>query len=341
MNDDPRRMYIYGITIEDDTMAVWYFSRSHSAKSPEFKFMEDCWTYIRVMLSLMFATEEELGYDPTIQRRLDPETNRVCFVYEVDGHYYKTQKAIFDHRSLCITGRATRVWEVIEVASFDKLQPLEGSHTMVLKDVWLDAGLMTEGDIQREIFADLEKIADALQAGVEPKGFVGMDDESKQMLRKCLLAQDWHRYFLTLVCEWQGMTSKEVAEAAEPDSTLFGAPPTTEKPFNHRHCLKRQSRVVFKQVCVALHDVSKLGDAMTVLLSCVFALQLMFLAGWVHRDISSGNLYWFEGNNGEVRGILADLEYAKRFRPSDGKGSPDPKTVRMTVYIYRSEGSLT
>jgi len=109
---------------------------------------------------------------------------------------------------------------------------------------------------------------------------------------------------------------------------------------------------------VALHDVSKLGDVMTALLSCVFgeilrshcaipqvligstALQLMFLAGWVHRDISSGNLYWFEGNNGpEVRGILADLEYARRFRPSDG--NPDPKTVRMTAYIYGSEGSLT
>jgi len=208
---------------------------------------------------------------------------------------------------------------------------------------------MTEGDIQREIFADLEKVSNALQAGVELKGFMGMDDESKQKLRKCLLAQDWHRYFLTLVREWQGTVSKEVAEAAEPDSTLFGAPPATvrlssfphadlsrtslsqpsdllaheEKPFNRRHCSKRQSRVVFKQVCVALHDVLKLGDVMTALLSCVFceilrshcaipqvligsiALQLMFLAGWVHRDISSGNLYWFEGNNDpEVRGIL-------------------------------------
>ena len=56
MNDDPRRKHIYGvrlpngnpashlttfqITIEDDTMAVWYFSRSHSAKSPDFKFTE-------------------------------------------------------------------------------------------------------------------------------------------------------------------------------------------------------------------------------------------------------------------------------------------------------------
>ena len=253
------------------------------------------------MLSLMFATEEELGYDPTIQRRLDPEANRICFVYEVDGHYYKTQKAIFDHRSLCITGRATRVWEVIEVASFDKPQSLEGSHTVVLKDVWLDAGTMTEGDIQREIFADLEQIANALKEGKEPKGFAGMDDESKLMLQRCLLARDWHRYFLTLIHECQGMTSKEVAEAAVSDSTFFGTPPVPvrlsslryadlsrmslsrpsdllshgKKSFNRRHYPKRQSRVVFKEVCVALHDVSKLGDAMTALLSCVFG-EILF-----------------------------------------------------------------
>ena len=100
------------------------------------------------MLSLMSATEEELGYDLTMQHCLDPEVNRVCFVYEVNSHYYKTQKAIFDNQSLCITGRATRVWEAIEVASFNKLQLLEGSHMVVLKDIWLNAGLVTEGNIQ-------------------------------------------------------------------------------------------------------------------------------------------------------------------------------------------------
>ena len=67
----------------------------------------------------------------------------------------------------------------------------------------------------------------------------------------------------------------------------------------------------------------------------------MFLAGWIHRDISSGNLYWFEGNGGEVRGILADLEYAKRFRPLDGNGSLDPKMVRMTPYIYGIDSGVT
>ena len=28
------------ISIEDDTMAIWYFSQSHSAKSPDFKLTE-------------------------------------------------------------------------------------------------------------------------------------------------------------------------------------------------------------------------------------------------------------------------------------------------------------
>jgi len=38
-----------------------------------------------------------------------------------------------------------------------------------------------EGDIQQEIFPDREKIANALKAGKEPKGFMGMEDESKQI----------------------------------------------------------------------------------------------------------------------------------------------------------------
>ena len=266
--------------------------------------------YIQVMLSLMFATEEELGYDPTIQRRLDPKAKE--FVLSTRSTVITTRRR---RRSLtigvCITGRATRVWEVIEVASFDKLQSLEGSHTVVLKDVWLDAGSMTEGYIQREIFADLEQIANALEAGEELKGFADMDHESKQMLQKCLLARHWHRYFLTLVHECQGMTSKEVAEAAVSDSTFFGTPPAPVRPsslryadlsrmslsqpsdllshgkksFNRRHCPKRQSHVVFKEVCVALHDVSKFGDAMAALLSCVFGeitvrIALLRSADW-------------------------------------------------------------
>lgn len=51
--------------------------------------------------------------------------------------------------------------------------------------------------------------------------------------------------------------------------------------------------------------------------------MLLFLAGWVHRDIGSGNLLLYNG-----RGLLADLEYAKKFNADPQKqASADPKTV--------------
>jgi hypothetical protein len=52
------------------------------------------------------------------------------------------------------------------------------------------------------------------------------------------------------------------------------------------------------------------------------AVVLLFLVGWIHRDISSGNILWYEN-----RGLLIDLEYAKKFAP-DLRGSSDPKTAR-------------
>ncbi|KAH9848221.1 hypothetical protein C2E23DRAFT_862778 [Lenzites betulinus] len=50
------------------------------------------------------------------------------------------------------------------------------------------------------------------------------------------------------------------------------------------------------------------------------AYGILFLIGWIHRDISSGNVLFYNG-----RGILGDLEYAKKFDLSVG-GHSDPRT---------------
>jgi len=59
------------------------------------------------------------------------------------------------------------------------------------------------------------------------------------------------------------------------------------------------------------------------------ALILLFLAGWVHRDISTGNIIVVEDDDGGVRGFLSDLEYAKEM--SNESSSSDPKTVCFNV----------
>jgi hypothetical protein len=64
----------------------------------------------------------------------------------------------------------------------------------------------------------------------------------------------------------------------------------------------------------------------------------MFLAGYVHRDISSGNLLYFEpGGTAGSRGIIGDLEYAKCY--DDGSVGTDPKTVLTALRIAVLDGS--
>ncbi|KAG8937945.1 hypothetical protein FRC04_009870, partial [Tulasnella sp. 424] len=253
--------------------------------------------------------------------------------------------------------------------------PLDDPTPKVLKEVWLDSDSKTEGQNLDAIFERLQEIAAEGDEGI----FKGFNKKSKKSLKRCLKAKSWGRYFLTKVCDWQGCESKEVPPAAHSDPTLFDSPTSTITPSSiphsdrtrtttyqatnpvpvaqnrlpRRHCPKRQYRVIFEEVCEALHDVQRLRDVATALLDSVFALQLMFLAGWVHRDISSGNIYAYRFQKSgtkkvKVQGILADLEYAKRFEPELAEGSSDPKTgtaffmaveIQKQVLFYNLDAS--
>ena len=102
---------------------------------------------VRVFVSLLYATKEEMGFDPTVKRvRLNKET---CYVYEVNGRFFRTVRSIFHGRVHCITGRKTRVWEAVEVggSSWKEIsEEKNGGKHYALKDVWLDKGSDTEGD---------------------------------------------------------------------------------------------------------------------------------------------------------------------------------------------------
>lgn len=60
----------------------------------------------------------------------------------------------------------------------------------------------------------------------------------------------------------------------------------------------------------------------------VTALLLMFCAGWVHRDVSTGNVLARKSTKGwQVQ--LADFEYAKRYSYSECQLLSDPKIVSL------------
>lgn len=55
----------------------------------------------------------------------------------------------------------------------------------------------------------------------------------------------------------------------------------------------------------------------------------MYLARYVHRDVSTGNIILVTDANGGVRGKLSDVEYAKRFDADRTSG--DPKAVCLIL----------
>ncbi|EAU89776.1 other/FunK1 protein kinase [Coprinopsis cinerea okayama7 len=70
-----------------------------------------------------------------------------------------------------------------------------------------------------------------------------------------------------------------------------------------------------------------MGEAMDILKQCLSVLRLVFCAGWVHRDLSAGNILALrDGPNKKWQVKLSDLEYAKRFPSDDHCASPVPKT---------------
>jgi hypothetical protein len=319
------------ITIENTEMAVWYFSRSHLVKSQTFDFTEvnylcgcslssshfgqDIETFVRVFLSFVYATREEMGYDPTIHRT---EGEELQYVYEIPTEngtrYFRTIDSLAHRRVLCITGRKTRVWRAVEVKGFEGDAAREkpnGATEVALKDVWLDDGSTTEKEKLDAIFERLETIKeDAYQWAPPP-----LQSELKAALKN----EGYKDYFMEILCDSFSLgKSKEASCQATPtpgilefsrkapvgDETkavedrnmltgstqMAGCSDTTQngtKDLSHlkspltvktrSYKVKRQYRLVYKEVGESLDRVESLETAFDALLDTYIGRSAYFL----------------------------------------------------------------
>ncbi|KAF9441706.1 hypothetical protein P691DRAFT_790795 [Macrolepiota fuliginosa MF-IS2] len=347
MNDDPRRVFVFGFTIEDDKMALWYFSRSHSTKSKDFNFIRDYKQFISVFLSFIFADKAALGYDPMVHRSV---TGGIAYTYQipVDGvtRYFKSTGTLSSYRSLGITGRMTRVWKAIEVSS-PRGHPIDGKKEVALKDVWLEDDATPEKAIQDSIFAEVKKQRD-LRDNKEPSRLDLVTQwETNVDFEKVTKGDEYQKYFVKIAGDYQGVMTKIKPQDATPTTGLFfsnrprdggfrthripGSDSTRDRgdvtrpmeptvtqdrstaPRSYRP--KRRYIVVYSEICTALHDAVNLKTTFKALSDA--------LIGWLHRDVSTGNILIFV--DGEtVTGKLSDLEYAKEF--GSAAAHSDPKT---------------
>ncbi|KAF8501187.1 hypothetical protein JB92DRAFT_882570 [Gautieria morchelliformis] len=307
MRKDPCRRFTYGLTIENTQTRIWFACRSTVYVTKSFNFIEEHEKFIHFALSFCFATEIQMGWDPTIERLStgSSEEYKIEVQDKVTGKvvYVKTVELIADFGADAVRGRGTRVWKALSRQS-------DGTDMhVVVKDVWIDADRVREGDIRTM----LEERA-------------SNDKTNKDKIAK---------HFVTVLFSGNVLIDGQIDDTFDfiqrgheipPDSDELqlrvhksngiaisvstGGLPITypTMPFFRRvYGPKAHYRLIFAQVAQPIYSIRTLPQFFLAMRDAAIALQLMATYRWVHRDISPGNILVCENV-----GLLSDLEYMKQ-----------------------------
>ncbi|KAF5363409.1 hypothetical protein D9756_001077 [Leucocoprinus leucothites] len=287
MNDDPRRMWMYG----------------------------DYRTLIRVLLSFLCAEPEKMGFDPTVHRM--SLADKTQYVYQVgpknDPQFYRTTRAIFNPDDPSITGRKTRVWEAIRVAGChpgEYSHALDDEHKYAIKDVWLNEGTHTEREKLDNIFKQLAEISKS------PPNHEWYSPTLQAVVTEALRDENYKRYFINIIVDSKGFSCRAKPRGVKHNLKILRELQeeltSMDSRSNRQGFVKQQYRLVYGDVGDSLHDSRDFSTAFHAIQDVFIALVLLFLANWVHCDVSTGNIIVIQ-KNGKVSGKLSDLEYAKEF----------------------------
>ncbi|KAF8841825.1 hypothetical protein BDN67DRAFT_1010350 [Paxillus ammoniavirescens] len=312
MRNDPCRRSAFGVTIEDTKVRLWFTCRSGTVVSEAFDFVTDPEELIHLVCALAFADDSELGWDPTMQRVLVNGETHYDITFQEQGDcpaVYRTVAIISDFGADAMTGRGTRVFKAYLKSRQGKAVSAPVEH-VVIKDAWRDLDRDREDQILQNIFNDIgqDRKEDAKQyfltvLRAEDVSIKGRTDDTLLMLHE---QTTWGN------CSWYDVwPDREPSRRSHVSSvghtpaclTRQGIPPAPSANIQ----LKKHFRIVFKEVCQPIFKLKSLSDVLETLLHAVAGLEYMHTAGWVHRDISVGNVLR-HGN----RGLITDLEYAKR-----------------------------
>ncbi|KAF8891899.1 hypothetical protein CPB85DRAFT_248345 [Mucidula mucida] len=321
--NDPCRRSVIAFTIEDRPMRFWYFSRSHIAVSAQFDYHANPRLFIRFVIFMTFASLEDLGYDPTVERVRVGDSKKIQYRFTIGDKVYQTTGIIYE-LNLDLVTRATRVWSVVELDS----NYLAIGTPKVLKDVWLYFDATPESDIYNAIFAALRQL--------DEDGSVPENERPPPLQSGSSLEQDAKHYFMTIVSDSVVMINGQPDEAQEPPAGYLeffyteeedkfameaalegtqrgdvdGNTPTLKRADGEAYPHKKRThrRIVFAELCHTLYRVSTYAAFTKGLAQLVYGLEYMRLAGFVHRDISPGNCLIFEGQT-----KISDLEYTRQY----------------------------
>ncbi|KAF9802212.1 hypothetical protein IEO21_09942 [Rhodonia placenta] len=330
MREDARRRFTYGLTIENRTMRMWFCSRTELLVSEPIDFMSEHHKVVHFFVAMMYAAEHEAGWDPTMQYvrkkngtddELEPDLKgkpRLDIdVQDQNGTVvrYRTIRWLSDDGANGLRGKGTRVWEVC-ILNNDE----EGADRFALKDQYIDADRQREGMIIEQLRnANADKqTKDSIHQSiltVEHHGDVyveGMLDHTRSLMTRNGVPPIYNRFKLQQIPE-DGVEENNTAQSSKQagvghyQSSAELRTASAQKIYTYHP--KVHYRIVFKEVCKPLREYTSLKDIFYILINAAGALIALHDVGWVHRDMSIGNLLGFV-LNGVLCCKLSDLEYA-------------------------------
>ncbi|KAE9383275.1 hypothetical protein BT96DRAFT_89535 [Gymnopus androsaceus JB14] len=107
-------------------------------------------------LSIGYASKDELGFDPSVERILVPDKSGPVYIFKVGDKEYMTTEPITVGKAKSLLGRAPRIFKVLEVINREPFQL--GSITQVLKDYWIPEDSPTELETRNSIRTNVNKV---------------------------------------------------------------------------------------------------------------------------------------------------------------------------------------
>ncbi|GJE94443.1 hypothetical protein PsYK624_106130 [Phanerochaete sordida] len=364
MREDPRRRFAYSFTIENRTMRLWFCNRSTYVISEPFDFCSEPIYIIRYFLSMMYASEAQLGWDTTMvpvevdgHMQYDITVDDTLFPGTGKSRVYRTSKLLSNVGTFAVRGRATRVWK----AKLLKDGQLVGDD-VAIRDNWIDADRPREADVINQILDDVppdvpnadnpdpEYSKNTLRdhmLTVLASGDVVVDDHLDRTQPAPLTftsftirQEDKSEKAQSRRTKDKAALQEELKNHHEEVDDMMPIPPHHSEQYH----VKVHHRIVYKEVCIPLHEVKTLDEALYTILQAADALEIVHSAGWVHRDISGGNILLYGEH---VK--LSDFEYAKKFDCDIPGGTHEIKTgtaaymsieVSMGEYLFLPDRAM-
>ncbi|KAJ4001520.1 hypothetical protein F5050DRAFT_1803054 [Lentinula boryana] len=324
---DPCRRFTFGTTIENCTTRLWFLSRATVLRTKPFDFMQDRRQLVRIFLSLAFSSRDRISWETTITLSHVDRFGQRQYLIKINDQSYTIVDVLSDTAADSPLGRTTREGEGLQ-RQHTRLQGCLAGADRLEEHKMREANLADAKALHEEDGYDAQLEKHMLRPMAYWRVPVGDEEDDTGSSVAMSIPSDKDSVFRsgTAVID-QNSDGIHQNKRPCPQRTIldrvFENDTQQQASLHHRHitgsCLSNAPQLsrmneVYPTSFARYSKSSKVHEADS---------------GWVHRDISSGNVCWFDDDH---RGRIGDFEYATRMAD---RGRHNVRTVPITCFPSR------